>query len=88
MIIDGFDTPLQRCAQGYSTISIILLTVFHHSELFFVARIFFRAVFGAAGFEAFDQFVGILDLGFVLEDGLHFDIPHLRDIHWLCWAAW
>ena len=59
----------------------ILLSVLHNPEFLFISRIFFRAVCGTAGFEALDQGVGVLHLGFVLEDGLHFDIPSVGDIY-------
>ena len=57
------------------------LTIFHNLEHLYIARVFFRAVFGAAGFETLDQLLGVLYLGLVLKNGLHFCVPHIGDIN-------
>ena len=61
------------------------LGIFDNSELFFISRVFFGAIFGAAGFEALDQFFGILHLGLMLENRLKFGFPHVSDIKGHVW---
>ena len=54
--------------------------VFDDAEFFLIARVFFGAVFCAAGLKAFDQFFRILHLGLVFENSLEFDFPHVGDV--------
>ena len=61
-----FRYALRNERSGLLNHQVFLLTVFHHSKLFFKAWILFGAVFGVTGFHAFFKFFDLADLGFVL----------------------